>query len=376
MDFSSVINFFVSFFPGFLLGVFLEKPIINSYEYGKKRLKIRFNQILNYFNRYNVSLNTKSANFSIGVLESEYVLIEGDGKHVIKDENFKLFHNSHMVEFPEDLRKIRSRIENEQELAKQEGRDYFWNGKLYGLENYTRSRTDYEEDIVLNLWFYSSDYYTHRAASSSLNVLLDEGRTVRQKYLSDIEIDKVVPQIATAFGAGIFIITSDNKLVIAKRGYKNVGPWKGHFNVTVNEGFSRVSDIGESNQPDLHKCIIRGASEELNIKIDRSSIIFLSFGYEKLNYEWGCQGYARVKYHSDQIKQYRTSGVKDKWENEDLIFIRFDPDTVIQFFLDNGPWTPFATVCIFHTLINAFGREEVLNTLEKAQKQKKRNPAW
>jgi len=304
--------------------------------------------------------------FTMGRVASNFTVVEGTGEDEYKEENIRCHYDPEDLKLPDDLAAIKAEIAAEQENAREAGQDYYWNGPWYALEKFTRSRTLYEEDMILDLWFRPTDYYSFLATSMSLDrYVIDDQRnrlTVREKYLKDVTWDSVVPYLATTFGIQVAIITRDGFLIVSERSSR-VGAWRGHFNASVNEALSRVADWDESGNPSPYRAAVRGAKEELNIDLEPSIIRFLTFGTENIHYQWGLLGMARVGFTATRIRERRTTGTKDKWENETLHYIPFTVQTVVDFVLGHFPWTPGGLTCILHTLIHEFGRDDVEKAL-------------
>jgi len=347
---------------GVIFAVLLEEPLSRLWQTGKTKTWRSLSKLL----RQGAVVLPQPHEFRIGRITARCVVVDGTGGEEFSSEHITCHYDPEPLTLPDDLAAIKDEIAREQDKAREAGQKYHWNGPWYALENYTRGRTLYEEDLILDLWFRPTDYYSFLATSMSLDryVTDDYGNrlTVREKYLKETNWDSVIPFLATSLGISVATITSDELLVIAERSSK-VGAWEGHFNASVNEALSRVADRDEKGNPNPCKAAARGATEELNIDLRPSDIRFLTFGFETIHYQWVLLGMARVNFTAAQIQERRTTGAKDKWENKTLHYIPFNVQAVVDFVLNHSPWTPFGLVCVLHTLIHEFGRSDVERAL-------------
>ena len=129
----------------------------------------------------------------------------------------------------------------------------------------------------------------------------------------------------------------------------------------MNEGLSRTFDRGVSTQaPDVYRAAVRGIVEELGVQnVEAKDITYLSLGVDTKYSQWALLGKARIDKTADELTTWRSSGVKDKWENEEFVAIPFEIKDVVRFIAEHDPWTPASLPTISHTLISEFGREKV-----------------
>lgn len=314
----------------------------------------------------NRAVLTQPQELRIGSISTTFVVVDGDGEAEYQKENLRCHYSRQPLKVPSDIKSLRVEIERKQVKAKKEGREHHWNGPMYGLERFVRSRTIYEEDLELDIYFRPTDYFLFLATSMSLERQVEDGRggrvTLRDKYLYGGERDRVVPFLATSFGIMLAIITSDRYLIVTQRS-GDVGSWTGCFSASANEGLSRVLDRDESGRPDPYRAGARGAREELSTEIEPADIRFLSFGFDSERYQWGLLGMTKADLSLSEIQDRVSLGARDRWENREIRFVPFDPPSVAAFVMENSPWQPGGLTCIIHTLIHEFGRDQVERAL-------------
>lgn len=306
--------------------------------------------------------------FRFGDLATSWIVLDGDGVSEYTPETIECYYGPNAEDLPPDLTARKKQIQQLEEEKEQQGLPYRWNGRRYSLERFAIERTELEENLCLRLFFRPSDYYTFLATNMSLDdeALSDErSTTLRDEYLHEVDWSKPVNFFANSFGVNIAVVTSDRYLIITQRS-ESVGSRPGRFSISVNEGLSRDLDRGDqSDAPDMYRCAMRGAIEELGIGLRRSDICFLSFGVDTQYCQWGLLGVARTDQGIDRILRMRGAGVKDKWENSELYPVPFEVDAVVRFIMANGPWASAAPACIYHALVHEFNRTKVDASIAK-----------
>lgn len=363
-----LITSLVSGVIGLILGVILEQPLADL-----KELAIHSWKRFTFGPKHPVK---PIETLSFGNLPSTWLVLDGEGELEYTPDTIECHFDPREVDLPSDLLELKRQIQREEEEKRERGLPYRWDGPIYSLQRFLISRTALEENISLQLWFGPSSYFTFLATNMSLDkTILDEGNPIplREKYFQQVDWYRPREFFSNSFGVDLAIITSDEYLLITERS-ELVGSRPGEFNISANEGLSRMLDRSEqSDAPDLYRCGIRGAAEELGIGLRRSDITFLTFGVDTQYSQWGLLGFAKTDQRLQQILLWRGAGVKDKWENTKIHPVQFRPDTVTQFVLSNTPWAPGALACIYHALVHEFGRAKVEAAITKYSKMK--NPA-
>jgi hypothetical protein len=217
-------------------------------------------------------------------------------------------------------------------------------------------REPVHEDMTLDLWFRPSDYYTFLATNVSL-----KEPTLREKYLSAVDWYEPVPYFSHSFGISLAVVTADGYTLFTRRG-KNVGVLPGTYETSVVEGLSRPIDRGtHGDAPDVYRCACRGLAEELGLResadFSVSDIAFLSFGVSTQYALWALRGMVKIKRDVSDVVALWDNGVKDKFENQDILPIPFTPEDVVSFVFTHQSFSLKPT--LYHALVHEFGREQV-----------------
>jgi len=344
---------------GVVLGVFFEEPltklkdaIIHHY----KRLFYKKPHRLN-----------SSGSFSFGRLQTSWIIVDGDGSADYSPKTVMTHFDNYPLELPEDLLKRKKQIQKHEYEKRKKGEPFFWNGERYYLDKFLITRTDIEEDLVLNLWFRPTDFYTFLAT----NISLDD-KQLQENYLANIDWTKNPPKyFSNDFAVYLVAVTEDEYTIFPKRS-DTVGVYKNAYTISVTEGLSRSLDRGvNSLAPDIYRCAIRGVSEELGVTdITASDIVFLSFGVNTRYAQWSILGTVKVKTKIEEILSFRAQGVKDKWENSEFNIVKFELPAMLEFVFSQKEWAPGALACLYHTMVHEFGRETVDKAIKKYEKIK------
>jgi hypothetical protein len=113
----------------------------------------------------------------------------------------------------------------------------------------------------------------------------------------------------------------------------------------------------------LYQCARRGLSEELGIHepfdFSMSDVQFLSFSVDTHYALYGLRGMVKVRKNAEEMLRNWQAGVKDKVENRKMFAVRFTPQEVCAFVFSHPSFAPGGLVCLYHTLVHEFGREQV-----------------
>jgi hypothetical protein len=333
---------------GLVLGVLFEDPL--------KRLRDavvhRYRRL--FYTRPNRVSNSQF--FSFGHIKTPWMIIDGDGEGEYAPRTIITHYEGHALELPNDLTKRKKEIQKREDAKQKEGKNFMWNGSRYFLDRFLINRTDLYENLSLHLWFRPTDYYTFLAT----NVSLDDD-SLREKYVKDTDwTTTAVPYFSNDFAVYLVIITADEYTILPKRS-DAVGIYKNSFTVSLSEGISRTLDRGTTTlAPDVYRCAIRGIGEEIGISdIPVSDVTLLSFGVNTQYVQWAMLGFAKVNKTVEEIVEFRSRGVRDKWENSEFNIVKFDLKEIVTYVFTHEPWAPGALACLYQTLVHEFGREKV-----------------
>jgi hypothetical protein len=248
-----------------------------------------------------------------------------------------------------------------------------FNGLGYKLESFDVSQRMVPDELaLLYLTFRPTDYFTMLATDHRLDdpIVVDGApTTLRETYAKDVDLRiHPVDEFATHFGVAIQIVTSDNLMIISERG--NTAVDAGVFFPSVAEGGSRPVDGDDRQVPHPNRIAVRGIYEELAVEVLTDEINWVSFGANAVLCEYGMIGWVRTQLSWEQILERREAGLpKDLWESTRLHAVPFGPKPVARFVGTHGPWSPFALVAIYHTLLAEFSWDSVHSAFAKAELQ-------
>jgi hypothetical protein len=104
----------------------------------------------------------------------------------------------------------------------------------------------------------------------------------------------------------------------------------------------------------------RGAEEELGIEVDGRRTRFLALGLETQRADPDLLGYIRIDQTSNDVRAaYLAGRAKDRWENRNLTFTRFDPEAVADLLGSGQGLTPATPMNLVFALLDAFGEKAV-----------------
>ncbi|MFI8101657.1 caspase domain-containing protein [Streptomyces sp. NPDC086023] len=299
--------------------------------------------------------------FTWGPLQTDLLVVEGDGESVIPEDSVHVRTIDEDVELPEDLYAVRARIEAEQDAKRLAGEQYFWNGLNYAVDRVTIGRIAESEAPEIYIQLLNSDYYNFQA-TQQLDEVLPDGLTVRAKYVDPYDPLDVPAFMGSSFGTNVAVITRDEKLIVSRRS-NMVGSHPGTWNSSANEALSRVVDNSARQAPNIFNVARRGLSEELALSPDEYRLNMLALTIDKGTHQWGALFMARLRrVTSDEFIARRSRGVSDKWEHDRHELVDFEIDPVTRFIFDEertGLWSPTAPGLFYLALVNKYGKVAV-----------------
>lgn len=300
--------------------------------------------------------------FSFGKIKTTELILDGDGTSVYLPQHIHSNYIPVALDLPEEIQERKKLIAREQEERKQQGDSHAWNGERYNLAKFNISRDPANEDMTLGLWFRPSDYYTFLATSA-----IAQDPQLREKYLADAEWDEALPLFAHSFSVLLTLLTSDGHTILVQRG-RSLGCRPNVFDVSLAEGLSRPVDRSTASQaPDIHRCAIRGLTEELGLRVSidysPSDILFTSFAVDTEFCMWGLFGLVKLQRRAEEVLENLRRNVRDRFEHRRVFSVPFTPEEVCEFIFSHEPFSPGGLVCLYHALVHEFGRERVNTVL-------------
>lgn len=330
---------------GIVLGVILEKPLTDL----RDTLLLRVKRI------FYKKPQPVSEEFSFGSIKTSWRVLDGTGEETYEPETITTHFESKKAAIDPLIREQKEEIQKHQENLRKQGKHYSWNGEQLTLDKFIISRSGYEENLQLELWFQETDYYTFLAGDQLL-----ENKEIKEKLIEDTNWEKPIANICNSLGINLTVITEDDYILLTKRS-KSVGTYKDLYHISVNEGLNRALDRGVHNQaPDVYRCALRALAEELGIvDVTAQNIELLSFGVDVEHVQWGILGLAKINKTADEILEWRNRGAKDKWETTEIHLLKFHIDEVVKFVANHPNWTPAGLTCLYQTLVHEFKRSKV-----------------
>jgi hypothetical protein len=107
----------------------------------------------------------------------------------------------------------------------------------------------------------------------------------------------------------------------------------------------------------------RGISEELSIDPAEYRLEMVAFTFDTERIQWGATFVGCLhELTANDVVERRSRGVPDKWEHQDLDFVKFDIDTVIRHLLRADRidrWSSIAPPLFYLALVRRYGRAAV-----------------
>ncbi len=295
--------------------------------------------------------------FHLGSHEFNFLVIDGDGEHSYTPPTISCTVDQSPISLPPEVKELRDAIEAREAKKRLAAEPCHWNGPLYALKRYVVGRTVPNEDLELRLIFQKSDYYAFQATVESLDSVLSDGTTLRQRYLTP-PMHQPIPFLSVGFGVSLVLLSTDHKIILSRRSTQS-GVRPGELDVSFVEGIHPDLDRAHSTPcPDIYRTAIRGANEEVGVDLAEEDIVFLGFGVDLEYYQWNLIGMAHLKYTASEAFAQRSRGSGGKWETREFITIDAHPDAVWKFLSKDKLWA-MGWVALYWTLVHEYGRKKV-----------------
>lgn len=285
-------------------------------------------------------------------------------------------------EYPTDINRTFEEIRSDINERSARGEEVPYDGEDYKLVRFDVSgrRGPYEAPRLL-LHFCPTTYFRMLATDQRLDVPITvAGRTytLRERYAADVDLRiQPVAQLATHWGVGLSVITSDGRLLVSERGSTAVDPHV--YFPAVAEGATQPMDAATNGAPDNFKTAARGVQEELGVPLSPDELTWLSFGANSYLCEYGLIGRVDSSYSYDDIERRRALGAaRDSWETRRLHGVELDPKAAAAFCSHpERRFSAFALITIAHTLMHEFGVERTEHAFAHARVQVTQHlPEW
>jgi serine/threonine protein kinase len=224
------------------------------------------------------------------------------------------------------------------------------NNPTVALKGLTFARPGDEECQTIEFTFKQSDYIHHRAMRKIWIEYSNEQRI--EELPSKAEVH---PYFSNTFGLHVAVLTNEGpdkpqKFLFPRRAQRDGMAAPGKYTCGAVESASKPDYIQEKDGKtfvDLVNTAARGLQEELGLELTGNDLkaICLTTVYLKFDtHEWGLCGFVDLKderikpehrISADSLKDIFSTGPKDKFEHQNLTFIDFDLNTMVDFVFNN-----------------------------------------
>lgn len=295
--------------------------------------------------------------FTLGGRVTDCHLYEGDGTRAIPERNVLVHHLAEHVDLPAEVRGWRAEIEAEEARKAAAGEPHRWNSPRFALEGITVARTADQGEPVVHLKLRDADYYDFLAASLNLDrPRPGDGLTLRRLHLENRDPVHAPAFLSSSFGVIVAVETgSDGKMLFA-RSSPYVAGHPRRWNASVSEGLSGAHDLPSDGSPiSFHATARRALREELGVTAeDRVELELLAFGLDLRLHQWAAFFRAVLPdLGEEDLRRRWARGVEDKWEHDSHAFVPADPDSVLDFILEqpDRAWAPCAPALFYLALV-------------------------
>jgi hypothetical protein len=307
--------------------------------------------------------------FRLGPISTGFQVVEGDGTRAIFEHNVHIQVDARDVELPAELAPWRA--EKAAEMAERAGAGPLWNGLRYAVSKVAVSRAGPREEPEIWMTLKHSNYLNF-LTTQQLDRALPDGSTPRSRYLDGRSISELPDFMANSLGAHVALITADDFLVFSRRG-PDVAVQPSMWSSSMGEGLDRNLDSEGTGPPSLYSVAHRGLREELGVERGQYKLELLAVGLARPVHQWVGLFTAQLTDLSwADLAEGRARGVQDPWEHGHHEAVRFYPDRVLEFILDErrrDKWTPMSPPLYYYALVKDFGRLRVERELRRLTRQ-------
>lgn len=283
---------------------------------------------------------------------------------------------------PDDFKKIGKRLKKENDIRLKKGEKPVYTDLYpYAVHELITRREQIEpsgiERPVCHVLIRESSYFYSLISIKAMDEMVGE-MTVREKYYKELmdHPSNASPSgydIVHAFGMNTLVLTKDGSFVFSKRNPNTVSTGQGCLHLSVGEHLNKdLLDISDKGIPDAVQVMVRGIDEELGIersKIDTSKIRFYGVAFSKRVCQYGVLGFTHLSNCTDNdIRQYWETSKDGHYENEELVFIKADIDSIVKFINNHKTvtMTKFALLNVCLALMN----ESILGEIKQERIEK------
>ncbi len=307
--------------------------------------------------------------FRLGPINTGFQVVEGDGTRIIFEHNMHIQVDARDVELPAEFAPWRAA--KAAELQARAGSAPVWNGLRYAVAKVAVSRAGPTEEPEVWMTLKHSNYLNF-LTTQQLDRPFPDGNTPRSRYLDGRPISELPDFMANSLGAHVALITADDFLVFSRRG-PDVAVQPSMWSSSMGEGLDRNLDSEGTGPPNLYSVAERGLREEMGLERGQYHLDLLAVGLARPVHQWvGLFTAHLTDLTWAELAEGRARGVQDPWEHRTHEAVRFYPDRVLEFILDEkrrDKWTPMSPPLYYYALVKDFGRIRVERELRRLTRE-------
>jgi hypothetical protein len=331
----------------------------------------------------------KSTEIQIGNKKSDLISAARDFEFGIAEEDIHSTILKDRVPLPPEIDNERTMLLRHYDSAIKEGWSHPWPGCTYSIQSIATNQDRITESLKLHFRFNPTDYFTFLAVQNNLDrrFLRDEQghlQSLRERFLPELNPRSPSPELAQSVSATILLLVNEGKkqlALIAKRSSDEaLATGRSCYVLSVNETPRRRPTeqeikLLENVPPDRIKpdsprpnpffnALVRGAREELGIKLSKEAITLFTLGLEPARYMYVLIGLAETDMSKKYVQRSFQTARDATLEYAGFHFVPFTPEDIYDFMVRFGPWGSEAEVGLYQALIFKFGNERVQNVFE------------
>lgn len=342
----------------------LNQVLGDAYKHFKDRIRMSIQRKIKVKTKSFQTIHKDEGVVSIGGHKTSFVICGGSGEFSYDKDAVQVRYDDSYFELPEELKLLRSEIENREQQKKEQGLKHMYNTYQVALTNAFQTNTDIIEKPYPVLHFKKSDYYNFQATVGSLDThILSSGETIREKYINKAIQDIHLPSPILSQGIGIVltVVTADERIVLTRR-RQDTGIRPNELDVSVVEAIDPYQDATDDSNGvenkyktiDLYKAACRGLKQELGLVVKPEQIHLLGFGVDLDYYQWNIIGMVETELTSSQVLEKKSSGIHGLNELSMLEFIQHDHIKVAELIRDQQIWST-AQIALYWTMVYNLG---------------------
>lgn len=298
--------------------------------------------------------------FCIGYRRTSMFILDGDGETTYSPESLRAIYRDGTPDSPHEIAERIRQKEYELEEAHRAGQSKAWNGIGVGVKHLNVLRNDNEDVLAMNIEFFKSTYAGFQATVVAIGSEDNENpESTYARHITGTSLREPIPHFARHVGVVVCVVTSDDMVLIAKRG-EAVRVRPNEFDASVVEGIEPTKDCksqGTTTGIDIYATVRRGCQEELGFTPNAEKINILGFAVDTDYYQYNFFAYVEADRTLDEFKKGRAGKAKDTWEF-DMKTVKFTPKELLLFISQEKMWGP-AILAFYWALVHRYTKNFV-----------------